>query len=98
MAASEMHEPERQRALVVVRQQHHREQKLVPQDNEIERHRSEDCGHADRHCHAPENLEVGVPIHPRGVEQILRNLRKEPFQDIDGHCDVRRHVDQNEAG
>src|SRR6185369_8866984 len=32
----------------------------------------------------------------RGVEQVLRNLREEALEDVDGDGDVRGHVDEDE--
>ncbi len=47
---------------------------------------------------APEDLEIGIAVHPRGVEQILRDLREEAFEDVDGHREVGRDIDEDEAG
>src|SRR5262249_8391829 len=98
VAAHEMHEAERQRALVVVGQQHHGVEELVPQDDDVEYHGGEDRRQADRQRDAPEDLQIGIAVHAGRVEQVLRDLREEAFEDVDGHRQLGGDIDQHQPG
>ena len=56
------------------------------------------AGSADRQGDAPEDLEIGIAVHPRRIEQVLRDLREEALEDVDGHRQMAGDVDDDEAG
>ena len=55
------------------------------------------AGSAIGSADAPEDLPVGIAVHPRGVEQVARDAREEALEDVDRERQLDRDVDQRQA-
>ena len=97
LVAHEVQDAERQRALRVVGDQHDGVEELVPEQDEVEDHRGRDRRQRDRQADAPEDLPLGIAVHPRGVEQIGRDAREEALEDVDGERQLDRDVDERSS-
>src|SRR5262245_4884871 len=97
LVSHELLQAQRQGALGVVGDQDHREEELVPEQDQIENDGRDDRGHADGHGDAPEDLQLRVAVHSRGVEEVLRQAGEEALQDVDRQGQLRADVDQDQA-
>src|SRR5664279_3161582 len=86
-----------QRGRLGVVHQHHGEQELVPQLDEVQ----DDGGGNGRHAHwqhdAEEDAEVRITVDLGGVEQVLRDSCEEAFEQVHRQRQLQADVDQGQT-